>query len=341
MRITASQLNADLARKIKPVYLICGDEPLQAGEAADAIRYAAKQAGFLNREILTAEGNFDWKQLAFAAASDSIFADKKILDVRVPSGKFGTDGGKAVSEYCDNISADTLLLINTVKLDGTTLKSKWVQAVDKIGVIVQVFPLEGQELLQWLQQRLLKRGLQVDSGAVKMIAARIEGNLLAAVQEIEKLYVLYGTGQLSAAMIEEAVSDSSRFDVFKLAEAFLAGKANRTCRILAALKEENVAAPVVLWTLSREARVLMELKTAGTHADSVFKKHYVWDTKRKHGLTETVKRLKSAQLEQIFTLSAQADRQIKGQQSGDYWETLLHICLLFCGIAMKTNPDNR
>lgn len=328
MRLSLSQLSADLSKRIAPLYLITGDEPLQAGEAADAIRTAAKKADFLNREVFSAEGNFDWKQLSFAADSASIFADKKILDLRVPSGKFGAEGSKAISDYCEHLSPDNLLLISTAKLDSTALKSKWFQAIDKIGVVVQVFPLEGQDLTHWLQQRLLKRGLQIETEGVKIIASRIEGNLLAAAQEIEKLYVLYGAGRLSTEMVEDAVADSSRFDVFKLTEAVLAGRVNRATRVLHALAEEGIAAPVVLWALSREARALMELKTA-TNKEAVFKKHYIWD-KRKQGMTEALKRLSLLQLQQIFILSAKADRQIKGQQSGDCWETLLLVCLLFC-----------
>jgi DNA polymerase-3 subunit delta len=330
MRLSLSQLNADLSKRIASVYLISGDEPLQLGEAADSIRRAAKKADFFNREILTAEAHFDWKQLSFAANSASIFADKKILDLRVPSGKFGTEGSKALLEYCEHLSPDNLLLISTAKLDSTALKSKWFQAIDSVGVVVQIVPLEGQELIQWLQQRLLKRGLQLELESVKLIAARIEGNLLAAAQEIEKLYVLYGAGRLSTVMVEDAVADSSRFDVFKLSEAILAGRVNRAIRILHALKEEGVASILVLWALSREARALMELKTA-SNKEAIFKKHFIWD-KRKQAMTEALKRLKLSELQQIFILTAKADRQIKGQQAGDAWETLLKVCLAFCAV---------
>jgi DNA polymerase-3 subunit delta len=328
MRLSLSQLSTDLSKRIAPIYLITGDEPLQAGEAADAIRAAAKKSDFLNREVFSAEGHFDWKQLSFAADSSSIFSDKKILDLRVPSGKFGTEGSKAISEYCENLSPDNLLLISCAKLDNTSLKSKWFQTIDKLGVVVQVFPLEGQELIQWLQHRLLKRGLQVEAAGVKIIASRIEGNLLAAAQEIEKLYVLYGAVKLSTEMVEHAVADSSRFDVFKLTEAVLAGRVNRAARVLHALKEEGIAAPVILWALSREARALMELKTA-TNKEVVFKKHFIWD-KRKQAITQALSRLSLAQLQHIFVLTAKADRQSKGQQSGDCWETLLLVCLAIC-----------
>jgi DNA polymerase-3 subunit delta len=334
MRLSLAQLNAELNKKIAPLYLISGDEPLQLGEAADAVRSMAKKAGFLTREVLSAEGNFDWKQLNFAADSFSIFADKKILDLRVPSGKFGTEGSKAICEYCQRLTQDTLLLISTPRLDKDALKSRWFQAIETAGVVVQVTPLEGQELGQWIQQRLLKRGLQVETDGVKIIAARIEGNLLAAAQEIEKLYVLCGAGQLSSAMIEHAVADSSRFDVFKLTEAILTGKVNRADRILYALKEEGIAAPVVLWALSREARALMELKNSN-NKEAIFKKYYIWDNKRKQLINQTLTRLSLAKLQQIFILSAKADRQIKGQEVGNCWETLLAICLLFCAVSVQ------
>ncbi len=332
MRIPLSQLQTALSKNLAPLYLLTGDEPLQLGEAADEIRRMAKQAGFLNREILVAEGNFDWKQLLFAADSYSLFADKKLLDLRVPSGKFGIDGAKVISHYCEEPPADTLLLISCGKLESASLKSKWFQALDKMGVVVQMMPLAGAELVEWLQQRLKKRGLQVEMAGVKLLASRIEGNLLAAAQEIEKLYVLYGEGQLSLAMVENAVADSSRFDVFKLSEAALVGKINRVTRILQALELEGAAAPVVLWAFSKEARALMELKTA-TNKELVFKKHFIWDS-RKQQINQALTRLSLSQLQQIFILTAQADRQIKGQQAGSYWETLLHIGLTFCGVKM-------
>lgn len=339
MRLNLSQLASALSKNLAPLYLLTGDEPLQLGEAADAIRSVAKKNGFIHREVLTAEGNFDWKQLMFAADSFSLFADKKLLDLRLPSAKLGIEGAKAVTDYCQNLPDETLLLMSTGKLDSASFKSRWFQALDKVGTVVQVFPLEGQDLIGWLQQRLLKRGLQVDSAAVKLIASRVEGNLLAAAQEIEKLYVLYGQGQLSRTMVETAVADSSRFDVFKLTEAALMGKINRAIRILQALKAEGVAAPVVLWALSREARVLIELKTA-TNKEVILKKHFIWDNRRQQ-LDPALSRLSLENLQQIFILSAKADRQIKGQQSGDYWETLLLIVLSFCAVKMPKNFKTR
>ena len=177
---------------------------------------------------------------------------------------------------------------------------------------------------------MAKLGLHIELEGVKIIAARIEGNLLAAAQEIEKLYVLYGAGQISTEMVENAVADSSRFDVFKLSEAVLAGRINRAGRVLYALKEEGIAAPIVLWALSRDARALMELKTA-QNKELVFKKHFIWD-KRKAAILDALKRLNLTQLQEIFQLCAKADRQIKGQQSGDSWESLFNLCLAMCAV---------
>ncbi|MDP3838271.1 MAG: DNA polymerase III subunit delta, partial [Methylococcales bacterium] len=190
--------------------------------------------------------------------------------------------------------------------------------------------------LNWLQQRLLQRGLHVESDGIKLLASRIEGNLLAADQEITKLYVLYGAGQLSTAQISDAVADSSRYDVFKLMDWVLAAQTNRIIKILAALRAEGIAAPVILWALTREARSLIHIKLAlsgGQHKDTVFRNNQIWD-KRKPLVDKALTRLNLQQLNNILVLAAQADRQIKGQQSGDAWETLLAVCLLFTSLPI-------
>ncbi|NOQ35536.1 MAG: DNA polymerase III subunit delta [Methylococcaceae bacterium] len=332
MRLKLTQLDGSLKRGLAPVYLITGDEPLQIGEAADSIRLAAKNRSYLNREVFTVEGNFNWNQISQAADSLSIFADKKIIDLRVPSGKFGKDGAKVLSEYCKQPPEDTILLISSAKLTSASTKSRWFQTIDKAGVVIQVWPLAGQELIAWLRQRLLKRGLQLEIEAVKILASRIEGNLLAAAQEIEKLYVLYGTGRLSTQQVQEVVADSSRFDVFNLSDALLGGRVNRIIKILQGLQAEGIAAPIVLWVLSKDLRCLLELKTA-SNKEQVFRKHQIWD-KRKHLMNNALSRLNLTELQQAVILSAKADRQIKGQQTGDSWETLLQICLLMTSIKV-------
>ncbi len=196
MRIRPEQLNAALQKGLAPVYFISGDEPLQLGEMADAVRKAARQAGFETREIFSADTGFEWNELAVSADSLSIFADKKIIDLRLPSGTPGTEGSKALITYCERLPEDTLLLITAGKLASASLKTRWFQALDKAGCVIQVWPLEGQDLIRWLQQRMQSRGLQAEAEGLRTLAARIEGNLLAAAQEIEKLYVLYGAWTL-------------------------------------------------------------------------------------------------------------------------------------------------
>ena len=339
MRIKPEQLNAALQKGLMPVYFITGDEPLQLGEMADEVRKAAKKAGFENREIISAETGFEWNQLAFSADSLSIFADKKIIDLRLPSGTPGTDGAKALISYCERLPEDTLLLITAAKVASSAPKARWFEVLDKVGVIIQVWPLEGQDLIRWLQQRMQQRGLNAATDGLRILASRIEGNILAAAQEIEKLYVLYGTGNLSNQQILDVVADSSRYDVFKLIESILSPSVNRIFKVLSGLRAEGIAAPIVLWALTREARTLIKIKLAlsqGQNREVVFKNNQIWD-KRKQLISNALNRLSDSNLNGILVLSAKADRQIKGQQQGDAWETLLTICLMFASTQVMAN----
>jgi DNA polymerase-3 subunit delta len=331
MRLKVDQLGAAVRKTLAPVYLICGDEPLQLGEAADEIRSAAKLAGYANREVLSIDNGAEWRELTTEAGSLSIFSEKKLIDLRASSVKPGVDGGKILVNYAKNLPEDTLLLLTAGKIDSAGQKSQWFQALDNVGVVVQVWPLQGADLLQWLQRRAERKGMRMDADAVKCLALRIEGHLLAAAQEIEKLYILHGQSRISKAMVEDQVADSARFDVFNLSEALLQGKLNRAVKILHGLKAEGVAAPVVLWALSREARLLSNVQAdlqQGGQLEAIFKKYQVWD-KRKQMLQAALQRLKTQRLHHILQLSAKADMQIKGQLAGDGWETLFAICLQF------------
>jgi DNA polymerase-3 subunit delta len=331
MRIKPDQITAALNKGLLPVYFVSGDEPLQLGEMADAVRLAARKAGYDTREVLAVDAAFSWSTLTEAAGTLSIFADKKIIDLRLPTGTPGLDGAKALIAYCERPPEDTLLLITAAKMTSPSLKTRWFQALDKAGCVIQVWPLDGQDLLNWLQQRMQARGLQAETESIKILASRIEGNLLAAAQEIEKLYVLYGAGKLSYQQVFDVVADSSRFDVFKLMDSVLAARAERILKILSGLKAEGVAAPVVLWALTREARLLIKIKrtlATGQNKSMVFKNNQIWD-KRQPLVSDALNRLSEIDLNTILTLSAKADRQIKGQQQGEPWETLLDACLMF------------
>jgi len=333
MWIKAEQLQGMLAKQLAPIYLISGDEPLQLGEAADSIRLAAKNSGYDNRELLTVDTYFSWNDFSLAADSLSIFSEKKIIDLRLPSGKPGAEGSKALVNYCARIPEDTLLLISTGKLDKSAKKSKWVTTLEKQGIAIQVWPLEGRDLVQWIQQRLQIRGLSADKVAISIIASRVEGNLLAAAQEIEKLYVLYGQGILSEQQVQDAVADGARYDVFNLVDAALSGRVDRISKILLGVQHEGIAAPVVLWALARELRNLIHIQAqleAGQPRSRVFMQHQVWD-KRQRLVSHALEQLQQKDLRQALLLCAQADRQIKGEQQGDCWQSLLQITLLIAG----------
>lgn len=333
MRLKAEQLEAALKKNLAPVYLIAGDEPLQLGEAADAIRRTAKKAGFENREVLTVDPHFEWASLGEAADSFSIFADKKIIDLRLPSGKPGAEGSKALSEYCARLPEDTLLLITSGKLDSASLKSKWAQTLDKTGIIIQIWPPSGQDLINWLQNRMANKGLFGDREGLRLLAGRVEGNLLAAAQEIEKLFVLHGPKQLSRHDIESAVADSSRYDVFNLCDAMLAGKTGRILKMLQGLKSEGTAEPLVLWALTRDIRLLISIKTArcqGFSKDQALRNAHVWEN-RKGLVLGAEQRLKLTQLNKALLMSTEADRRIKGASKGNAWDMLTQICLLVGG----------
>ncbi len=331
MQVNPQQLTGLLQKTLYPVYLVTGDEPQQSGESADLIRTRAKTGGYTSREIFFADKQFDWKQLSIASDTLSIFADKKIIDIKL-TGTLGADGAKALKDYCWRLPEDTLLLLTAGKITREAQKSAWFQAIDKVGCIIQVWPLTGQDLFNWIQDRMKLRGMIPEPEAVKLLAFRVEGNLLAAAQEVEKLFVLYGSGKLSKQQIIDVVADSSRYDVFKLVESALAAQTAKVLKILSSLNDEGIAPAIVLWALVREARLLIHYKAAQGQSEKerILKNNGVWG-ERKHLIETSSKRLTSARLNHILVLGAQADRQIKGRQEGEPWQTLSDIGLDLSG----------
>lgn len=329
MRLKIEQLDQTLKKNQATVYLVSGDEPLQLSEAGDAIRLFAKKAGYHTREIFSVETGFVWNDLVLATRS--IFADKKLIELRMSTAKPGVEGAKALTAYCQRLPSDVMLLITLPRLDKSSLNSKWFQSIEKIGVTIQVWALDGVDLIRWIQQRAQKKGLRIESDGIKNLAAHVEGNLLAAAQEIETLYVLYGKAPISKQMIEKVVTENSCFDVFKLTDCVLSGNSSRTVKVLNSLKTQGVVAPIILWALTREARMLINIKQAisqGQNREVVFRSFRLWG-KHKELVAAVVLKLDIQRLQKILLFSSIADRQIKGQQQGDYWETLLSLCLLF------------
>lgn len=231
MKLAPAQLAKHLQGALAPVYIISGDDPLLCQEAADAIRAAARQQGFDERQVFAADASFDWGTLLQAGASMSLFAEKRLLELRLPSGKPGDKGAAAFIEYCARPAEDTVLLISLPKLDGAAQKTKWGKALVEgpQTQFVQIWPVDANQLPSWIRQRLSQAGLSASQDAVELIAARVEGNLLAAAQEIEKLKLMAEGGQITVETVQAAVADSARFDVFGLTDAILNGEAPTPC----------------------------------------------------------------------------------------------------------------
>lgn len=338
MRISPEQLSSHLQKTLLPVYLVTGDEPLQSMEAMDALRAAARQRGHAVREVLEVNREFNWGQLNDAANSMSLFAEKRILELRLPSGAPGAEGGQALVEYAGRPADDAVLLIQAGKVDSRSQSAKWFTALDRIGAVITVWPVKPGALPQWLQQRLLSQGLQLDREAIALLASRVEGNLLSAAQEVEKLALLYGTAggqsgqvKLDLRQVADAVADSARYSVYDLVDAAAGGDAARSVRILNGLREEGVACPLILWALSNEIRNLSQMAyrlAAGENQGSVLSQ--VWES-RKRVVAAALKRLPVPTWGILLQRCLRADRVIKGALPGREWDELLQICLGMAG----------
>lgn len=341
MKLAPAQLGKHLQGTLAPVYIVSGDDPLLCQEAADAIRAAARQQGFDERQVFSADANFDWGTLLQAGASLSLFAERRLLELRLPSGKPGDKGASALIEYCSRPAEDTLLLISLPKLDGSAQKTKWGKAlVDGAHCqFIQIWPVDANQLPQWIRQRLSQAGLAATQDAVELIAARVEGNLLAAAQEIEKLKLMAEDGQITVETVQAAVADSARFDVFGLTDAVLAGDAAHALRILEGLRGEGVETPVILWALTRELRSLATMAmqySQGIPLDKVFSsaRPPIWD-KRKPLMSKALQRMSSKRWNQLLLDAQQIDAQIKGQAPGSPWSSLARLALMMAGQRLQ------
>ncbi|MFZ1538983.1 MAG: DNA polymerase III subunit delta [Chromatiaceae bacterium] len=328
MRIQFPRLASHLKQGLPPVVMICGDEPFQFGEAASLVRQTARAFGFEEREDLEVDGHFDWGLLTVAAQSLSLFSSLKLIELRLASGKIGREGGEAVRHYCAQPRSENRLLILAPNLEYQELQAKWIQTVERVGVLLQVKPLDGQGLVDWIGQRLRERGLRPGPEVAAMLAERVEGNLLAAAQEVDKLVLIHGEGPLNAEQLSRAISDSSRFDLFDVPDAALAGDRARMHRILAGLAAEGTAEPLILWVLAREVRLLARAAFAsrsGPRAlDAFLNAERVWKN-RQGPLKSALHRLPPAWLRHLLGQCARADRQIKGLEPGEAWLTLAVI----------------
>lgn len=342
MKLRVDQLANHLETNLAPVYLISGDEPFQVDEACQMVRRQCEQQGYSERELFHVDKGFDWQQLQAAAGALSLFAQQRVIEVRLPTGKPGTEGARSLVEYTEQLPQDTILLIVSAKLDASQTRSKWFKALEQAGVVVQIWPIEKPQLPRWIRQRMQIRGMQPTDGALTMLVDRIEGNLLAADQELEKLRLLFGEGNIDEHQVAAAVSDSARFDVFTLVDAALAGDAQRTCRVLYGLMGEGIEAVVVLWALAREIRTIHAMSAAmqdGQSVDYVMGQYRVWE-KRKPQVRAALQRYPAKRWQGLLWQAGEIDKIIKGLSSGKAWDELLQLTMKMAGTVLFRGPQS-
>ncbi|MEQ6917210.1 DNA polymerase III subunit delta [Halomonas aquatica] len=337
MKIFADKLEAALVRKLPPVVIVAGEEPLQHMEACDAVRRAARQGGVEEREILDVEANFAWGRLTEAAASLSLFATRRLIEVRLGNSKPGQEGGKALREYAESLqNSDDILLLSAGKLDYREQKSAWFKALDKAGLFVPVWPVDPSRLGYWLRDRAGRHGLSLDLDAARLLGERTEGNLLAADQELQKLALQLPAGaRVGPREVAGGVEDSARFDVFTLMDACLKGERARVTRIMAGLRGEGVEAPIVLWALARELRILLSLHQhldQGQSLDHACKaqKPAIFE-KRRPAYQQAIARLPLKRLHKLLLFAQRLDLAIKGGSKVPLWDGLHDLALTLAG----------
>ncbi|WP_422489193.1 DNA polymerase III subunit delta [Endozoicomonas sp. ALE010] len=342
MKLRIDQLGAQLKKQLAPVYIVSGDEPLQVARCCDQIRQYARDTGFSERHVYHVENGFDWGDFLSTANSLSLFAQKQILELRIPNGKPGDAGSKALLEYLSHPSPDNLLLMITDRLDNTLQKSKWFKALEQAGVFIPIWPIESGQLPGWLAQQLKVDGYRATPDALSLIAERVEGNLLAASQELEKLKLLARDKTIDEATVREAVSDSARYDVFQLLDSALEGNIKQCVRILGILKGEGIEPPIILWALAREIRLLSHLSrqlSRGMARDLAIEQSakalgfVPFMLKRRAALLEkAIRRSSERNLRQMLLDTGKIDRCIKGLEKGNAWDKLLTLTLNLAGL---------
>lgn len=336
MQVRPAQLAAHLSRGLAPLYVVHGDEPLLAIEAGDQIRAAARAAGYDDREVLVAETGFKWDALAAANRNLGLFGTRKLIDLRLPSGKPGVEGARVLEDCAKHPSADTLMLITLPRLDRAAASSAWFSALEQAGVTIAVYPLERDELPRWIAARLAQQKQRASADTLQFLADTTEGNLLAAQQEVQKLGLLLPEGDLDPAAVEEAVADVARFDVFQLSEAWLAGDAARACRILASLESAGEGLPLLLWQLGEDIHALAAVLTSvsgGTPVGAAVRSARVWG-KRQAAMERAAQRVAPAAIPRLLTRLARLDALAKGIGRGNAWDDLRELALLVAGRAV-------
>lgn len=330
MILAPHKLSEHLAQRLAPLYVVHGDAPLLVLEAADSIRAAARQQGFSERDTLVAGQGFRWDSLFLAAGNLSLFGGAKLIDLRIPNGKPGRDGGEALQRFARQPAPDTVALITLPELDWQVRKSSWFKALEEHGVMLELNAPEREHLPRWIAGRLARQQQQADDEGLAFIAEHVEGNLLAAHQEIQKLGLLYPPGPLRALDIQDAILNVARYTLDMLREAVLAGETARAMRILQGLRAEAAAPPLLLWALANDIRTLATLRQGvdnGQPLSALFKQERIFDDRRRRLLQQAVHRVKAASLAAGLLHAARLDRLIKGVADGDVWDEFAQLIL--------------
>lgn len=332
MQLRSEQLAQHLARTLAPLYVVQGDEPLLTLEAADAIRAKARAEGHTEREVLAVERYFDWGQLGAAGASMSLFAERRLIELRLPTGKPGTEGAKALESYCADLAPDTVTLVILPNLDRKSQETAWYRALSTSAVVVTVASIERSRLPDWIATRLGAQKQKAARESLEFIADCVEGNLLAAHQEIQKLGLLHPPGEIADEAIRAAVLNVARYDVADLSAALLAGDMARLARILEGLEGEGEALPRVLWVLADEIRALARVQTGlseGQALPDLLNAARVWREPRKILVSRAARAVPAAAVRNALRHAARIDRMAKGVGDGDPWNELLQLGMRF------------
>lgn len=338
MKVYPDQLQSSLGKALPAACWLSGDEPLQMRESSDLVRRICRQQGFTERVQYEVDNSFDWKQLLAEGNSLSLFSERKLIELQLKSSKLDDGARKALLAYLQHASPDNLLLLLSPRIEAATTKTQWFSKLEAGLMLVQIYPVDSDKLPAWIRQRMTKRGLSADADAIQLLADRIEGNMLAADQEIEKLSLLFGEGcHLGAEHIARSVADSARYNVFGLIDACLSGHAARAHRTLQRLRQEGQEVLMLNAMISKELRQLAAMKSEmlrGARAEQLMQRHHIW--KNRQGATRSaLSRLTPARLDQLLDQAREVDLAVKGMHPTPAWLLMDQLCLGLSGVGIQ------
>jgi DNA polymerase-3 subunit delta len=329
MKLRIEQLAQHIKKQLSPIYLITGDELLLVQETITLLNQATQHAGYQEKIIIEANNNDAWLQLTHEMQNLSLFSSKRVIECRIAQAKFGDAGGKTLQHYAQHPPKDTVLFIVTSKLTSAQQNTAWFKAIDKVGVIIQIWPITGPQLPVWIRQRIKTAGLLIDNNGVQLLVDHVQGNLLAAAQEIEKLQLLFGNNTITSEQIADSITGNNRFNIFELGDCLLRGDAQYSLQILQCFRSEGNEPVLILWSITRELRTLIniafELQNGMTFSQIMHS--FAVREQRKPLIQHALKRHSYQEWLLLLQKAAQVDRVIKGMQLGNVWDELQQLCL--------------